>query len=454
MMSLVEYQQRYDAQTVRQRVEAAGVVGAGGAGFPTHVKLNANAEIYLVNGAECEPLLAVDQQLAVTQAELLVKGLIFGMIATGAKEGIIALKAKYQAAIERIEPLLPANIRIHILPDVYPAGDEVITIWLATGRRVPPAAIPLSIGVVVSNVQSMINVARAVEEQTPVTERTLTVNGAVNRPMTLTLPIGASLREVLALAGGATVANPAYINGGPMMGQLIEDIDSPVTKTTGGLLVFPSDHILIQRRRQTERQIINMAKTVCEQCCLCTELCPRHIIGHELSPHLLVRAISYQQVAKPSILTSALTCSECSVCESYACPVGISPMRINKLLKGQLRAQNARYEGPLYQQDPMAEQRMVPTKRLISRLAISDYYQRSHAPMTETDWRPQEVRIALRQHIGAPASSLVNIGDNVERGQLIADINRADKQLGAAIHASITGKVTSIDDRYITLCRQ
>lgn len=453
-MSLVECKDRYDAQTIRRRVASAGVVGAGGAGFPTHVKLNASAEIYLVNCAECEPLLAVDQQLAVTKAELLVKGLIYGMVATGAKEGIIALKAKYQTAIERLQPLLPDNIRLHILPDVYPAGDEVITIWLATGRRVPPAAIPISIGVVVSNVQSLINVALAVEQQSPVTERTLTINGAVNNPVTVTLPIGASLREALALAGGVTTENPGYINGGPMMGQLITDIDSPVTKTTGGILVLPEDHILIQRRRRSDQAIMNMARTVCEQCCLCTELCPRHLIGHELSPHLLVRAVNYQQVAKPSLLLSALTCSECSVCESYACPVGISPMRINKQLKAQLRAQNARYEGPLNAQDPMAEYRLVPTKRLIARLELTDYYHRSKAPMIETDWQPKQVRIALRQHIGAPAAPLVNVGDSVEFGQCIADINHAEKQLGAAVHASISGRVEAIDNLYVTLSRQ
>lgn len=453
-MSLVECMKRYDADTIRQRVEAAGVVGAGGAGFPTHVKLNAKAEIYLVNGAECEPLLAVDQQLAVIQAELLVKGLMYGMVATGAQEGIIALKAKYQAAIDQIQPLLPDNIRIYILPDVYPAGDEVITIWLATGRRVPPAAIPISIGVVVSNVQSLINVARAVEQESPVTERTLTINGAVKNPITVTLPIGTSLQEALALAGGATVDNPGYINGGPMMGQLIEDINSPITKTTGGLLVFPEDHILIKRRRRSDKDILNMARTVCEQCCLCTELCPRHIIGHELSPHLLVRAVNYQHVAQPSILLSALTCSECSVCESYACPVGISPMRVNKQLKVQLRAQNARYEGPLYDQDPMAEYRLVPTQRLISRLEIMDYYRRSKSPMTEISWQPERVRIALRQHIGAPTTPLVKVGDSVEYGQCIADINRVEKQLGAPVHASISGKIEAIDDRYITIYRQ
>ncbi|SMD14931.1 Respiratory-chain NADH dehydrogenase subunit, partial [Sporomusa malonica] len=116
-------------------VKTAGVVGAGGAGFPTHVKLAAQADIYIVNAAECEPMLRTDQQLAARYPELLLQGLTQAMEATGAKEGIIALKAKYQAAIKALEPLLPPQIRIEILRDIYPAGDEVITIWLTTGRR-------------------------------------------------------------------------------------------------------------------------------------------------------------------------------------------------------------------------------------------------------------------------------------------------------------------------------
>ena len=214
-------QDSYDAQTICDRVRAAGVVGAGGAGFPAHVKLQAQVEIFLVNAAECEPMLKVDQQLMAQQPARLIRGVQYAMKATGAREGIIALKEKYRDAIEALTPLLPSSIRLHILPDVYPAGDEVLTIWMATGRRVPPAALPVSVGVVVNNVQTVLNIARAVEQQYPVTRRTLTVNGAVARPLTVTVPVGMSLRDVLALAGGATVDDPGLINGGPMMGSLV-----------------------------------------------------------------------------------------------------------------------------------------------------------------------------------------------------------------------------------------
>ncbi|POT65410.1 cobalamin reductase PduS [Citrobacter braakii] len=439
----------YDAQTIRERVRAAGVVGAGGAGFPAHVKLQAQVDTFLVNAAECEPMLKVDQQLMAVQAERLIRGVQYAMTATGARAGIIALKEKYQKAINALTPLLPAGIRLHILPDVYPAGDEVLTIWMAMGRRVPPAALPVSVGVVVNNVQTVLNIARAVEQQYPVTRRTLTVNGAVARPITLTVPIGMSLREVLALAGGATVDDPGFINGGPMMGGLITSLDTPVSKTTGGLLVLPKSHALIQRRMQDERTVLSVAKTVCEQCRLCTDLCPRHLIGHELSPHLLVRAVNYQQAATPQLLLTALTCSECNVCESVACPVGISPMRINRMLKRELRALNHRYEGPLNPEDEMAKYRLIPVKRLITKLGLSDWYH--DAPLAETDYPTDKTTLLLRQHIGASAIPCVQQGEHVVRGQCVADVPSG--VLGAPVHASIDGIVSEITEQSITVIR-
>ncbi|MBM3062593.1 electron transport complex protein RnfC [Citrobacter braakii] len=439
----------YDAQTIRERVRAAGVVGAGGAGFPAHVKLQAQVDTFLVNAAECEPMLKVDQQLMAVQAERLIRGVQYAMTATRARAGIIALKEKYQKAINALTPLLPVGIRLHILPDVYPAGDEVLTIWMATGRRVPPAALPVSVGVVVNNVQTVLNIARAVEQQYPVTRRTLTVNGAVARPITLTVPIGMSLREVLALAGGATVDEPGFINGGPMMGGLITSLDTPVSKTTGGLLVLPKSHALIQRRMQDERTVLSVAKTVCEQCRLCTDLCPRHLIGHELSPHLLVRAVNYQQAATPQLLLTALTCSECNVCESVACPVGISPMRINRMLKRELRALNHRYEGPLNPEDEMAKYRLIPVKRLITKLGLSDWYH--DAPLTETDYPTDKTTLLLRQHIGASAIPYVQQGEHVVRGQCVADVPSG--ALGAPVHASIDGIVSEITEQSITVIR-
>jgi Na+-translocating ferredoxin:NAD+ oxidoreductase RnfC subunit len=439
------------AQEIVHKVFRAGVVGAGGAGFPTHVKLGAKAEIYLVNGAECEPLLKTDQQLAARDAALLVRGLSLGMRATGAKEGVIALKAKYAGAIEALAPLLRADMRLHILRDIYPAGDEVIAIWMATGRRVPPGGLPLDIGVVVSNVQTLINVSRAVDDDAPVTHRALTVTGAVRQPVTLTLPIGAPLREAVELAGGLSIGekDAAYIDGGPMMGRLLDSLDAPVTKTTGGLVALPADHPLIQCRRSDMRSVVNMARTVCEQCLLCTELCPRHLIGHELPPHLIVRSLNYNHVAQPSVLLSALTCSECGVCEAYACPVGISPMRLNRELKGRFRAEGARYRGALRPAAPMIEGRLIPVSRLIARIGVAPYDRK--APLSPQAHFPRRVTIRLRQHAGAPAAACVRVGEAVRQGQCIGEIPA--HALGAPVHASIDGLVTEVTHEAIVIER-
>lgn len=432
---------------IANKARAAGVVGAGGAGFPTHVKLMSQAEIYLVNGAECEPLLKVDQQLAVKYAQQLVRGLQLAMQAVGAREGIIAFKAKYVEAIAAVQPLLAANMRIHILKDIYPAGDEVITIWLATGRRVPPAALPKDVGVAVNNVLTLINLARAVDNNAPVIERTLTISGAVSAPITVTVPIGTPLRDVIARAGDIIVDKPFFINGGPMMGRLLDSIDQPVTKTTGGIIVLPQDHVVIRRHRKPMQDVMAIARTVCEQCNLCTELCPRHLIGHELHPALIVRSANYHDIGKPSVLLSALTCSECAICEQWACPVDISPMRINVALKAQFRAEGARYVGDLRAADPMAEHRLVPTSRLVRRLGIAAYNKK--APLDESDCCPAKVVLNLRQHVGAAAVPVVRVGDLVQRGQLLADI--PPDALGARLHASISGRVAEVSAQSITL---
>jgi len=428
------------AKEIGTKIREAGVVGAGGAGFPTHIKYASQAEIVIVNGAECEPLLRTDQQLAATEPELLVKGLAAAMKAAGASEGIIALKAKYKAAIAALQPHLKKGMRIGILRDIYPAGDEPITIWLTTGRRVPPGGLPIDIGVIVNNVQTMINIGRA-QSGEPVTTRTLTVTGVVAEPKTVTVPIGTPIYEVLALAGITPNPGIAVINGGPVMGSVVTDFLEPVTKTTGGLIVLPVDHPLIQQKQLPSRSVLQHARTVCEQCCFCTDLCPRHLIGHELSPHLLVRAVNYNYVGDPQMLTSALTCSECGLCEIYACPVGISPRRINVALKAELRAKGIKYEGKLGKEDPMAEYRLIPSTRVAQRMGLAPWYHQE-APLIPGIHDPEEVTLKMKQHIGASALPVVAEGNSVTKGTLVGEI--PDGALGARVHASISGTVVKV----------
>jgi Na+-translocating ferredoxin:NAD+ oxidoreductase RnfC subunit len=259
--------------------------------------------------------------------------------------------------------------------------------------------------------------------------------------------VGTPLREVVSLAGGPTVTSAAYINGGPMMGRLLDNLDEPVTKTTGGIIALPEKHLLIERRRRSLRAELSVARTACEQCRLCTELCPRHLIGHELPPHLIVRAVNYNSIGQPNVLLSALTCSECALCEAWSCPVGISPMRINRSLKAQFRASGGKYAGTLHSADPMAAHRLVPVSRLVPRLGLGGYDRK--APLDETPHRPARVALKLRQHLGAPARAVVAPGERVRLGQAVAEI--AEGSLGARVHASIDGIVEAVDAEAIHL---
>ncbi|MGI6082916.1 MAG: SLBB domain-containing protein, partial [Limnochordia bacterium] len=266
-------------------VQAAGVVGAGGAGFPTHVKLDAQVECIIVNGAECEPLLQVDQELAKKYAGELVQALRACMSATGADTGVFALKAKYREATEALNSAIAgeAGLSVFGLENCYPVGDEHVLVHEVSGRVVPEGGIPLNVGIVVINVETLYNVWLALQGE-PVCDTFVTVCGEVKKPSTLRLAVGTSVADALEAAGGVTCERPVVINGGPLMGRLIDSTEEPVTKTTKGLIVLPSDHPHVRRMRRPISISLERAVTACCQCRLCTDLCPRALLGHELAP--------------------------------------------------------------------------------------------------------------------------------------------------------------------------
>ena len=435
-------------EEIVSKIEACGVVGSGGAGFPTHVKYKTKADTVIVNMAECEPLLRVDQQLAEQNAAELIKGLELAMQAVSAEEGIIAIKEKYHKAIDKLRPLLKDKMRIEYLKDIYPAGDEFMTIKMTTGKTVPPGSIPISISTVVSNVQTLINVANAMEDK-PVIYRTITLTGNVKNPVTVTVPIGITFRQLLEKTGNVISDDDAYIDGGPIMGKMLSSLESSVTKTSGGLVVLPKDHVLIKIKTQSISQIMRIAKTVCEQCQMCTDLCPRNIIGHrDLKPHMTIRAVNYGKMTESQVIKGAMLCSDCGVCEMYSCPVNISPRRVNQAIKQELQKQGVKYDGKLAQEDPIWEARMVPSKQMAKRIGLKQYYY-LEAPLQDGILEFDKVQIPLKQHVGAPCEPVVKSGDKVNRGDLIAKIREG--QLGANIHASISGTVTTVSDSGITI---
>ncbi len=435
---------------ILELVKNAGVVGAGGAGFPTHVKLSCKAELVIANGAECEPLLRVDQTLMQEQAQSIVAGLEAAMSIVNATTGIIATKEHYHESVQALEHALKGkhNIRLHLMKSYYPAGDEKSLIYDVTGRVVPSAKLPLDVNCVVVNIGTLANITNALKGK-PVIEKHLTIGGAVDNPVTLCAPIGMPIRELLKFAGfKGSIENFALIVGGPCMGYLLEDWDEVVTKTTGGILVFPRSHPLIAQWKRSISQQIKLAQAVCCQCSQCTQLCPRNALGLNVQPHKVMRAVAYADARLIADENGVLACSSCGLCTNYACNFGLSPSLMMSRMKEMLTKAGVK-PSPESDIKPDGEGilKRVPTARLIARMALSEYD--VPAPLLKNKINTNRVRIPLKMHIGKPAIPIIQEGDIVNRGDLIATI--PEKSLGATVHASISGRITKVTEHSIEI---
>jgi len=436
-----------------ETVRDAGVVGAGGAGFPTHVKLSAQAEYFIVNAAECEPLIETDKYLCRTFPDRVVAAAAAVAEHLGAKHAVIALKEKYQPEVAALEASIAkadSKVELYKLKTFYPAGDEQTLVYEVTGRCIPERGLPLDVGCVVDNVGTVLNILNAIQGN-PVTEKFLSVVGEVAEPIVLKVPIGTPLTECVA-AAGPTISDYALIVGGPMMGKPLTnraDIEAAgVTKTTGNLIVLPRDHYLFRRAELPIETIRQQTKSACIQCRMCTDLCPRRLLGHQIRPNLMMRNLwrELQITDNDEYLRTfgdAANCCDCGVCEMFACPMGLSPRKVNSYLKGQLRERGIQVPKNT---DPEAssfiDDRRTPTGRLVMRLGLSKYYGLHASKCLELD--PKEVYISFRQHIGKPATAVCNVGDTVEKGDLLAAA--APNGISANIHASISGVVTEVSE--------
>ncbi|MEK6236881.1 MAG: SLBB domain-containing protein, partial [Planctomycetales bacterium] len=211
-------------ENILNQIRSAGVVGAGGAGFPTYKKLDAQVEHVIANGAECEPLLQKDRESMLREPDAFIRGLEIMRKLTGAREVTIAVKKKNEDVVEGMQDqALAAGFKTLVYPDVYPAGDEFVLVYEISGRQIPPGGIPLSVGCVVDNVETIINIARAMDGE-PVTDKYVTVTGAVGEALTTIVPVGTSIADCIELAGGLTCENPVVLTGGVMMGGLTHNL--------------------------------------------------------------------------------------------------------------------------------------------------------------------------------------------------------------------------------------
>ncbi|MFW6065467.1 MAG: 4Fe-4S dicluster domain-containing protein [Planctomycetota bacterium] len=434
-------------------VRSAGVVGAGGAGFPTHVKVSAEADTVLLNAAECEPLLHKDKQVLQHFADEVLAGFAAVRDMVGAERGIIGIKAKYSDVIDLLQSKLPEGIEIAPLQDAYPAGDEFILVYDVLGRVVPPGGIPLNVGAVVVNVETAMNVA--LSPQRPVTEKFVSVAGSVENPCTLRVPVGTPLSSCVSTAGGATVPDPHYIVGGVMMGRLTEDHDEPVLKTTGAVLVFGGEHTVTRRYARTDRQRDLIGKSACDQCTFCTELCPRYLLGHPIEPHKAMRSLEFNLVGEPDVIGTSFCC-ECNLCSMYSCPEDLDPKDVCAVNKRRLAAEGRKWTDPPFnprRAEVHLNNRKAPMRRLITKLGLDGFH--NVGPLLAESPQPASVKLPLSQHVGAPCQPGVKVGQKVSVGEPVAipPEKGGKPALGAAIHASIDGKVTAVDESAVTIER-
>lgn len=436
--------------TLIEKVLDAGVVGAGGAGFPTHIKASSKVEYVLANGAECEPLIHKDVELMKTHPREIVEGMKLMMESTGAKKGYFGIKAKNADAIAALEPFLEgANIEFCFLGDFYPAGDEYELVYAATKRLIPPAGIPLQVGCVVNNVESFYNVYLA-ENQKPVTDKFVCIAGAVKKPSTFWTPIGTPFRDLIKHAGGTTVQEYTIYIGGVMMGQLSHNPDDVVTKTTAGLVILPMEHYIIKRKNQPEKNWHRIGKSACDQCSYCTEFCPRYLLGYNVQPHLVMRSLGFSKTGSDVWNQMAELCCACGLCTLYACPEDLFPKEACDKSKAEMRSAGIKYvqEKPV-KVHPIKEGRRVPLKQLIKKLRLDEY--NGHTPFNSASPEPQNVKIMLKQHVGEIALPSVIEGDKVNKGQPLANVPNG--KMGSIIHSSIDGTVTEVTSQYIIIKR-
>jgi len=424
------------------RIADHGVVGAGGAGFPTAVKLAAPVPTVIVNGAECEPLLHKDKELMHHLGVPMLRGLAAVIKLVSAERGIIGVKNRYTAVQEALAPQLPANVHILPLTDTYPAGDEFLLVHDAIGRVIPPGGLPKDVGAVVVNVETLVNIGL----DRAVTHKYLTVAGAVRTPVTLRAPVGIRIGDLVESAGGATEDEVAVLLGGVMMGRLASSLDEPVTKTLGGVVVLPVSHPLVAWYRRGRRQVERIGRSACDQCRFCTELCPRYLLGHPIEPHAAMRSLGFDGPRSPMI-AGTLYCCECNLCSLYSCPENLDPKNVCAFSKPLARERGLQWKGnpAAVQPHPLADSRRAPMKRLIAKLGLSGFV--NVGPLEDRVLQPPRVVLPLKQHAGAPAVPAVKVGARVSEGDLVAA--PAPNALGARLHASITGIVRAVDEAIV-----
>lgn len=312
-------------EEIRAAVRKGGMVGLGGAGFPTHVKLtppkDKQIDTVVINGAECEPYLTSDHRMMLEQPEDVIYGTQLIMQAVGAKQAFIGVEANKMTAVDTLTKLAASDSRISViaLEVKYPQGAEKMLIQAAVNRQVPPGGLPMDVGVNVNNATGAVAIARAVRDGVPVLERIITVTGkGIQQPQNVRARIGTPIKEVIEFCGGLTPSAKKVLLGGPMMGIAQSTLDVPVVKTTGGILVL------------TEEDVQEIKPHPCIRCGKCVDACPMRLIPSRLGT--LIERQRFEAIEAYHVND----CMECGCCV-YVCPAKRPMVQWIKLGKAVLR---------------------------------------------------------------------------------------------------------------------
>ena len=426
-------------QKLKDLMQNFGILGAGGAGFPSYAKLAEGANLLLINGAECEPLLYTDYILLKDEMSLVLSGISCVLSSTGIQKALIAIKDHTAKRLGVTDgERLADKIYIKVLPDVYPMGDEISLIYQATNRLIQPGKLPITEGVIVYNVETMYNLGRSVRFSEPVTKKWLTIGGDIKNPIVIKVPIGAKIADIFREFNITVSENHTVIDGGPSMGKVINPTTYCVTKTTKGILILPNDTQAIMSKMINKDLAITRAETACCQCTRCTDMCPRSMLGYPLEPHKMVRTAMGVAEVMPEMVLSATLCCGCGICESLACNQGISPRAVIESYKGVLAKNKMRFSSSnIYEVRSERDYRMVPSEKWKSMLFVTKFDKVADFGGEYNDF--SRVEIPLGGHIGAPSVPVVKDGDMVSAGEMIAQCANG---LSLPQHASIGGIVT------------
>jgi electron transport complex protein RnfC len=320
-----------DPQGMIQAIQDTGMVGLGGAAFPSHVKLSIpeekSVDTLVVNGCECEPYLSCDHRTMLEHPRELMRGIRYAMQATGVSKAIVGVEENKMDAVKLLREHLHAqsDISVEAVETKYPQGSEKMLIKSLMGREVPAGGIPLDIGVVVNNVGTLAALGKLLPVGEGLTERVVTVTGpGVEKPGNYIIPLGTPIGYVLKQVGYIGGENE-FILGGPMMGPSVSDMETPVTKGTSGLLVLNEPEIEQETRRIWP----------CIKCGRCLNACPMHLNPAYLG--LLAAKREYEEMAQTYHLND---CFECGCC-SYVCPSNIPLVQHFRIAKAINREQAA-----------------------------------------------------------------------------------------------------------------